>query len=216
MLFISNGDLEYLPVDEARRLLRDGIEDEFHDAMHWAWGRWKAKHPDLWALPSRTLRATGIHELVVGRLAERLDGHARVVRVDPQPGIRRAHYLIKDSDGIIRVIIQTKKFDVMNRTRNIRTKEAILFDAQQPVLGIPVGPRITLGYRVVESGTGIVTEAAYRRHGALAWKFELCTDRVVEQMHLPAAAAGTKRRVTGKAGIVPVKREGEGTSGKGG
>jgi hypothetical protein len=214
MRFTANSAIEYLPVGEARALLSDGIEDAFHDAMHWAWAKWKDGHPGLLTLPSRSLRAMGLHELALEKLNELLADHARVIIAPPRPGVRRAHFAIKDTQDVIRMIVQTKKLDPMHRTRNIMTTEARHFDAQRAIPGIPVGPRVTLGYRVVNGGTDIATDAVYRVHRKVEWNFELCTNRVVEQLRLPdnRTATAAKPRVTGKAGIVPKKRDGEGTS----
>jgi hypothetical protein len=206
---ISNEHVEYISLADAQALLGDGIEDAFHDAMHWAWGKWKEKHPDLLPLPSHALRAMTVHELTIERLRETLVGHTRVVFVEPRPGRRRAHFLIKDERGVIRLVIQSKKLDGHRRTKNIKTNEARRFDNGHPILGIPIGPRLTLGYIVVEKGTEIVTENVYRRGRTLEWSYPLGSKRGVEQLHLPEKqeTAKPKRRVTAKDGV-QTKRKG--------
>lgn len=201
MRTIPNYRIEYLTLERAKELLADGIEEAFHDALHFAWGEWKKKHPKLIALPSGSFRAIGIHEMALEKLRELLADHPRVTIVDPKPGVRRAHFLIKDARGVVRMIAQSKKLDGQRRTSNIMTREARNFDAQRPIPDLPMGPRVTLGYRVVEGGTEIVTEGVYTIYKKAEWVFELCSDRGVEQLRIPAAAAAPKRRVTAKEGV---------------
>jgi hypothetical protein len=184
----------------ARALLADGIEEAFDKAMHQAWREWRERHPSFLTLPSSTLRALGVHEMAVERVSAELENHPRVLIVPQVPGRRRAHFLIKDRDDVVRMIVQTKKLDRALRTSNLRTREAVRFDAQRPLPGLPMGPRLTLGYRIEEHGTKIVTEAVYRIDRKPEWHYELSGGAAVEQ--LPLVATST-RRIRAKPGVLP-------------
>ena len=135
--------------------------------------------------------------------------------VDAKPGVRRAHFLIKDAKGVVRMVVQTKKLDHRRRTSNIMTREAAAFNAQRPIRGLPLGPRVTLGYLVVNGGTGTSSPRpsigfwAGRRSGASSYAL----DRMAAQLRLPVDAPAAKPRVTGKKGVAkPAGKE----SGQGG
>lgn len=198
---------EYLTRDEARALLADGLEEGLRDAIRAGFKRYKAGHPVMLALPSKTLRALTVHEIIVDEIRNRLGDHPRVRVFDAQPGGRRFLVGVIDKTGIIRLLLHVKKLNANRGTTNYPTRTARAFVGQLPLAGVPAGVRLAAGYREIEEATDIVPELAYElTRGRVLWHFELGGTASVEQLQLnpqPDAAP----RVRAKPGVVPGSKQ---------
>lgn len=218
MVEIANDTIEYFAPERAKHLLRGGVGESFYDALRHGFATWKRTFPSMLVLPSNTMRAICINEISLDEACNGLSAHPRVRFMEAIPGRRRALFAVRDDHGDVGMIVQIKKLDKERRTRNIPTREARRFASQQPLKGIPIGPRITIGYRLINDGTDLVVEAVYWRSGRKSeWHFPLLGDVVVQQMPMPLfpAVAGSNAgsRVKPKPGIMPPKPPQEGTGG---
>ncbi|MFI5299639.1 MAG: hypothetical protein ACHREM_16255, partial [Polyangiales bacterium] len=118
------------------------------------------------------------------------------------------------TDGLI---VQVKKLNDQRRTANAKTMEAKRFDSQLVLQGLPIAPRITVGYLFNRDATDFTVEAVYRRGNRKAeWSFEVDAERVSEQILLFQAPPKEERlsRVSAKTGVtLPETKPGTGETG---
>jgi len=153
-----------LSEEEAKAIL-EPFHDQFYGLIAAGVGRWKAEVSPAFSRPTSSFRHQAIHALHVEEARARL-GDAKDVKIleptrqrarvkaAPVLGTRRKRTSRPEGAGrfllLIEdlVVVQLKKLDRDLRTANYPTAQAVRFDAQQLIPGVPVGTRVTLGYRL--------------------------------------------------------------------
>jgi hypothetical protein len=180
---------EPLTEDEAREILAPYI-DEIEDAVREGWLDFGREYVATAYLLTTRSRATIVHDHVIGRL-QRL--------VDRRSGLRLTK--IRGMDVLIvadRLMVRFKKLDPALRASNIPTAQALQFDRQQQLPGMPPAlANLTAGYQLDRTNSAFTGIFVVCRDGKqLRWAFEVERNVVAEiQTNTAAPAQETPSRV---------------------
>lgn len=194
----SKAQADLITEEEARSAL-EPVHGPLVTAVHRAFTIWKdVVAPNLTRVKEST-RAGFIHDSIETQLRTALGSNADVEFAPTTSD--RFWFRIKPKSLLVRI----KKLNSALTTSNYRTESANKFDRQQQLDHVPIGSRVTLGYRPKKDNTGLLgVWIALFKGQRLLWKYELLADpasgvvSIAPTPILPLAPAGLKLKTSAK------------------
>lgn len=139
------------------------------EAVHAAFDEWTAIDAPRFPLFRKRTQANQIQDAIDTRIRTLLGGDQDVAFSKPKSD--RFWVTIKQP---VKVLVRFKKLTEGFTTRNVRTRASNWFDRQRALEGIPVAPRITIGYRLDRNSTRLLgVWVVFLKGDRLLWKYEL-------------------------------------------
>jgi hypothetical protein len=157
--------------------------EKLRSCVQQGWNRYLGRHMSDLPKVSRRGRANLVNELVIDEVRKAFDGF-RIVETN-------GRFLL----CIEPLVIRFKKLGPGLRTANYPTQQALAFDRQQRIPGIPSATRITVGYGINRLGTELDEIAVVCARGAKTiWSYSLLDNAAV----LPLVAPSVPRQATAR------------------
>jgi hypothetical protein len=177
--------------DEARAILTP-YHDQLYASIARGLGRWR-EIETAFARPESAVRHQVIHQFQIEEIRSRFGDAPGIALVEPRKGRQRVRGGLgrrrpEDAGRFLlsfggRLVVQFKKLDPEFRTRNYSTRRSNMFNAQQPLNGIPAGTRLTFGYRLNATAQELVTVAVVCQGPVYPrWHYELGVEAPMEAL----------------------------------
>lgn len=186
---------QQLITEEAAREALGRYEGNLAESVGIGVDEWKKYHAPRYVMPYGRTFATSVHDTAMREISSRLGDDPNVVLISADD---QRFFIHLKREGIV---VRFKKFDESFRIANVRTEASIRFNAQGWLPGVPIGPRLTIGYQVdeVDSTLTGMYVALMVSSTRTFWRYEIARPgAIVQPLRAPelplSPAAGSSKR----------------------